>query len=55
MLEKELEDYRRNQKTALQNHFHKCREAKMEALLRAGASDEEIAEAMKALSFEEER
>ena len=54
-MEKKLQEHRRDQTAALRNRLSQRRAAMEKALLRAGAGEEETAEAMKALAFEEER
>ena len=53
--EKELEEYCRDQRAALSGRLRKRRSAKQEALRKAGVGEEEMAAAMKAADFEDER
>lgn len=55
MHEKELEEHHRDQRAALSGRLRKRRLAKQDALRKAGAGEEEMAAAMKAMDFEDER
>lgn len=55
VLERELLEHHREQRAALNGRLRERRKAREEALRKAGAGAEEVAAAMKALDFEDEK